>query len=117
MPPIVVRMLIFIYEEQEGCVKLVGVRSTAFRLTNGTRQGSVLSPTLFSVYLDDLLVQLRELGVGCYIGGVWVGAAGYADDIILMAPSRTAMALMLEKCEHYAGEHNLIFSTDPDPKK
>ena len=58
MPPIVVRMLIFIYEEQEGCVKLVGLRSTTFRLTNGTRQGSVLSPTLFSVYLDDLLVQL-----------------------------------------------------------
>ena len=117
MPPIVVRMLIFIYEEQEGCVKLVGQRSATFRLTNGTRQGSVLSPPLFSVYLDDLLVELRDQGVGCHIGGVWVGGAGYADDIILMAPSRTAMALMLEKCEKYAEDHNLIFSTDPNPRK
>ena len=50
LPPIVIRMLIYIYEEQEGCVKLVGLRSASFRLTNGTRQGSVLSPTLFSVY-------------------------------------------------------------------
>ena len=58
MPPIVIRMLIFIYEEQEGCIKLVGMRSITFRLTNGTRQGSVLSPTLFSVYLDDLLIEL-----------------------------------------------------------
>ena len=56
-------------------------------ITNGTRQGSVLSPTLFSVYLDDLLQELRHLGVGCHVGGVWVGAAGYADDLILLAPS------------------------------
>ena len=110
-------MLIYIYEEQEGCVKLVGLRSASFRLTNGTRQGSVLSPTLFSVYLDGLLVELRDMGVGCHIGGVWLGAAGYADDIILLAPSRTAMAMMLEKCERYAVDHNLVYSTDPNPRK
>ena len=46
-----------------------------------------------------------------------MGAAGYADDIILMAPSRTSMKIMLEKCEQYASDHNLVFSTDPDPKK
>ena len=55
--------------------------------------------------------------MGCHIGGVWLGAAGYADDIILMAPSRTAMAMMLEKCESYAIEHNLVYSTDPNPRK
>ena len=117
LPPIVIRMLVYIYEEQEGCIKLVGLKSASFRLTNGTRQGSVLSPALFSVYLDDLLVELKKMGVGCHIGGIWLGAAGYADDIILMAPSRTAMALMLEKCEQYAEEHNLVYSTDPDPRK
>ena len=54
-PPIVVRILIFAYEEQTGCVKLAGKQSTFFKLTNGTRQGSVLSPILFSVYLDDIV--------------------------------------------------------------
>ena len=68
VPPIVIRVLIFIYEEQEGGVKLVGVKSASFRLTNGTRQGSVLSPTLFAVYLDGLLVKLKEQGVGCHVG-------------------------------------------------
>ena len=33
-----------------------------------SRQGSVLSPILFSVYLDDLLEKLRASGVDCYLG-------------------------------------------------
>ena len=117
LPPIVIRMLAYVYEEQQGCVVWDGIRSTYFQIRNGTRQGSVLSPTLFSVYLDDLLAELRDLGLGCHMGGAWVGAAGYADDLILLAPSRTAMKTMLQVCERYAEDHNLQFSTDPEPSK
>ena len=69
LPAIVVRVLVFIYEEQTGWVKLGGKTSATFGITNGTRQGSVLSPVLFSVYLDDLLKELRALQLGCHIGG------------------------------------------------
>ena len=117
VPPIVVRTLIYIYEEQEGCVKLAGISSTAFSITNGTRQGSVLSPTLFSVYLDGLLKLLRQKGLGCHIAGMWFGAVGYADDLALLAPNRESMARMLEVCESYAKDHNLVFSTDENPIK
>ena len=65
----------FVYEEQKACVSWGGVRSSTFSITNGTRQGSVLSPCMFSVYLDDLLKRLRHLGFGCHMGGMWVGAA------------------------------------------
>jgi hypothetical protein len=85
LPPIVVRVLICVYKGQVGCETWSGFRSSTFSITNGTRQGSVWSPTLFSVYLDDLLKELRHLGTGCHMGGVWVGAAGYADDLILLA--------------------------------
>ena len=64
LPAVVIRVLVFVYEEQQGCVKLGGKRSAYFQLTNGTRQGSVLSPVLFSVYLDDLLIELRRLQLG-----------------------------------------------------
>ena len=82
-------------------------------------QGKVLCSLqfLFSVYLDDLLKELRELQLGCHIGGYWLGACGYADDLILMAPSRDVLQRMLQVCEKYAGEHNLVFSTDPVPAK
>ena len=117
LPAVVVRVLVFMYEEQEGWVKLGGKRSSSFRLTNGTRQGSVLSPLLFSVYLDDLLVELRKLQLGCHIGGMWYGACGYADDLILLAPTRQVLQQMLSVCESYGIAHNLVFSTDPVPAK
>ena len=86
-------------------------------MTNGTRQGAVVSPIFFSLYLDDLFKELRDLGVGCHMGGAFVGAAGYADDIVLLAPTRSAMAAMLAVCENYAIRHNITFSTDENPKK
>ena len=58
-----------------------------------TRQASVLSPAFFAIYIDDLLQRLRELGVGFHIADKFLGAAWFADDIVLLAPSRGAMEL------------------------
>ena len=117
LPPVVVRILIFVYSKQEAWVRWGPQKSEIFMISNGTRQGSVLSPTLFAVYLDNLLLELRSYGLGCHMAGLWVGAVGFADDLLLMAPSRSAMAKMLQVCEQYALELNLVFSTDPDPRK
>ena len=67
--------------------------------------------------MDNLLSRLRKSGVGCHVGGVFAGAVGYADDLLLLSPSRSGMQRMLEICEEYALENNLQFSTDPDPAK
>ena len=117
LPAIVIRTLIFIYEEQTAWVSWGSARSAQFGIVNGTRQGSVLSPGFFSVYIDELLVKLRKSGVGCHIGGRFFGAAGYADDIILLAPCRSAMVQMVNICEEFGLENNLKFSTDNDPAK
>ena len=86
VPAIVVRALVYINEEQKGCVKLAGHQSEGFSIKNGTRQGSVATPTFFSVYLDGILEKLRELNLGCRVGGWWMGAVIYADDTILLIP-------------------------------
>ena len=117
LPPVVIRVLIYVYQEQYAWVKWGKEKSQMFGIQNGTRQGSVLSPALFSVYMDELLLRLRRSGVGCHVGGVYAGAVGYADDLLLLAPSRSGAQIMLEICEKYAKETNLEFSTHPDADK
>ena len=51
LPAIVLRALIFVYEEQTAWVSWGSARSPQFKVVNGTRQGSVLSPGFFSVYM------------------------------------------------------------------
>ena len=94
-----IRVLIFVYEEQKGCVKLGGQLSTSFTISNGTRQGSIASPVFWVIYCDLLIKELRHLGVGAHVAGVFMGASAYADDLVLVAPTRHAMQLMIGVCE------------------
>jgi hypothetical protein len=57
--------------------------SDYFLAKNGVKQGGVLSPVQFCLYIDDMLVTLSEAGVGCFIGYTFVGALAYADVIVL----------------------------------
>jgi hypothetical protein len=92
------------------CVLWEQSLSDSFRVSNGVRQGSVLSPVLFCIYLDGLLDKLSESSVGCYWGGYFTGAVCYADDIALLAPSASALRRMLGICDSYATSHGLVFN-------
>lgn len=85
-------------------------RSDKFSISNGVRQGGVLSPILFTVYMDDLLLELERTGVGCFWRYHYVGAVCYADDLALLAPSLSALRIMLDTCIRYASSHSLIFN-------
>ena len=61
VPAVVVRVLIFSYEKQVAFVKWGNSKSRSFGISNGSKQGAVLSPPCFAVYLDDLLKELRNL--------------------------------------------------------
>ena len=98
MPAIIVRVIVRVYEEQYAWVKWGNSRSNIFTIVNGTRQGSILSPALFAVYVDELLVKLRKLGVGCRVAGVYMGAVGFCDDLLLLAPTMDGMRKARLKC-------------------
>ena len=66
-----------------------------FQVSNRVHQGGVLSPILFTMYIDDLLSGLQQLGVGCHWGSDFVGAVFYADDLALLVPSAAALQIML----------------------
>ena len=59
-----------------------GFISSKFTVSNGVRQGEILSPFLFNVYMDDLSVNLKKCPTGCIAGGTVVNHLVYADDIL-----------------------------------
>ena len=86
--------------------------SETFNISNGVKQGGVLSPILFGIYLDELLLKLKKSGIGCHIGNIFTGALAYADDVVLLAPTKHAMSLMLKICSEFTKTFDLIFNAD-----
>ena len=66
---------------------------------------------MFRLYLDKLLIRLKNSNIGCSINGCYTGALSYADDITLSCPSIRDLNRMLEICNSFAAEHNLILNT------
>lgn len=93
----VVRVLCNIYTSQRMCVRWDGHISNDFSCLNGVRQGSPLSPFLFSVYVDTVLRGIMKLDVGCRIGGHIFNCLAYADDVVLFAPSWKGLQLLMSK--------------------
>ena len=54
--------------------------SDSFKVTNGVRQGGILSPQLFNIYIDGLSDILNKSSVGGSIGGKRINHMLYADD-------------------------------------
>ena len=113
-PLILIRIPIHIYSQQPADVRWKTSFSDEFNMKNGVRQGAVLSPILFCFYVNDLLGILKKNKDGCWMGNYYVGCRGYADYLLLIAPSRDALQDMLCLTEHYATENNIAFSTDPN---
>ena len=86
-------------------VKWNGSLSETISASNGVKQGGVLSPWLFTVYLDQLIIALKELGIDCHLNGMFVGAFIYADDVTLLAPTSMALIAMLNTCTEFAASH------------
>ena len=56
-----------------------------FYYGNGVKQGGVISPIFFSIYIDPLLLQVRNFCDGCHLNGVYMWALSCANEITLIA--------------------------------
>lgn len=103
----VVSLLAYWYCNQETRVRWQCTYSSSFRIGNGTRQGGVLSPLLFSRYLRDLVMYILNSNTGCNIGGRYCNIFAYADDIVLLAPSWRALQQLINLLHTCAIEINM----------
>ena len=98
VPKLLVRLLFFWYKTQSFYVACNNVLSLPFTVSNGVRQGGVLSPVLFNVFIEDLSELLSTRMIGCYMNGVCFNHICYADDAVLLAPTPEALQLLIDVC-------------------
>ena len=84
------------YRNQDVKVKYKNSCSGLWMLRNGVRQGAILSPFFFNLYINDALNKISSLDVGCNLGVHRSNVIGYADDITVLAPSIDGLQRLID---------------------
>jgi len=84
---VLITVLLDWYGKTLSTVRWAGCYSHCISVRCGIRQGGILLPLLFNIYIDSVIHTLRVSDLGCYLGDVYVGCIAYADDIILLSAS------------------------------
>ena len=110
--PLYCRFPIVLYTNQQLFVKWNNTFCSLFCVSNGVKQGGVLSPILFNMYSDVLLLNFKKSGFGCHIGNEFMSCFAYADDIVLLSPTCHGINKMLDICDKYIHLYSLTFNKD-----
>ena len=80
-----------------------------FRNTYGVRQGGVISPSLFKLYIEDMQEYFGDV-TGVDVGGTRVSHLLQADDLVLMSETRTGLQSLFNRLELYCRRWHLILN-------
>ncbi len=75
-----------------------------FNSINGVRQGGVVSPLMFTVYIDGLICRLQKSRIGCFIGQEYYGCLSYGDNFVLLCPIVKGLQRMVDLCSEFGLE-------------
>ena len=91
IPLCILLCLIFWYLNLISQVRWGSDLSHSFLVPLGIKQGGINSPDLFSLYFNGLTELLRQGKIGCYMYKLFLAIILFADDICLLAPTRTVL--------------------------
>jgi len=96
------------YKSMCGIIRLNGYMTNSFNISSGVRQGDVLSPTLFGLYIDDLVHDIKQLNCGVMYDNINIDILLYADDIILLSNSPEGLQSMLNTLGNWCKKWRLV---------
>lgn len=96
------KVLFSLYSGMTSCVKYQGYKSDWFPILQGTRQGGVISPFLYLIFINELLYKLQESNLGLCFVDIFLGSPSVADDMLLCSYSKAGLDGMLRICFAYS---------------
>ena len=106
-PKHLVALLQQLYCDQKGVVKWNGTLSQPYQILSGVRQGCVISPSLFSLYTEDIMRDAEIGHLGVDVGGQKLSNLRYADDTAVLADSERDINELVERVNE-AGKTKLL---------
>ena len=100
-----------LYAEVGSCVRLGEDKTDWFSLEVGLRQGCILSPVLFSIFIDGLAEEVKKIG-GARYGEIEMSLLLFADDIVLVAENAKMLQKMLEVVYKYSTKFRFRFNRE-----
>ncbi len=77
------------------------MHSDWFPILQGVLQGGVLSMYLYQIFMNPMLIQLKESGAGCCMGDINCTPPSWADDVTLVALHQKSMQKLLDIANDY----------------
>ena len=109
-PLYLIGILNFWFKTQQFHMNWGNTISRGFGSGNGLRQGGILSPYLFNVYVDDLSLRLNTIPIGCTVNGHTINNLCYADDMVLLSPSLSGLQQLINECATFADANDILYN-------
>ena len=100
-----------IYSSDRASIKSGNSRSGFFDLDLGVRQGCILSPLLFNLFLSDLAKRFESMEEKIGLNHTGINSLFWADDLVLFARSKEDLDKMLKILEEYCKENEIAINT------
>lgn len=103
------RIIKSLYKNVRACVKHKDIFTETFRISSGVLQGEILSPLLFSMYLNDFeryFINSNCISIELQMINLFL--IMYADDTVLLADSPEGLQDMLNTLHNYTDEWNYL---------
>lgn len=98
------------YEDTAIIIKNGEYTSSRMSTRLGVKQGGPMSPRLFSIYINDMIKQIRSEAEICQMYGQKTGVILYADDTSIICPSEKSLQDTLVKIESYCSTHEIAIN-------
>jgi hypothetical protein len=104
------KMCTRMYERVSARVKAGQDISEAWILTDGLKQGSVLSPIFFLIFVNDLVDAMKETNGGLVVNGIALPGLLFVDDVTAVAINQVNLSALLQSCNTFAKRWGLVFN-------